>query len=791
MKSSLLLLLAIVLTALVNAQLTRQQLDSIRNLTEQDYKHMLSQLNITSIRQGANGNDPKAPNAANYDEAKANPYPVLPDPLVLKNGQKVTDAKTWWSKRRPEIVEDFDREIYGRMPANTPAVKWETVAVINDLVGDIPAITKRLIGHVDNSSYPSIKVDIQLTLTTPANATGSVPVIMEFGWVFPPGFRPPQNTTPTGPTWQQQVLAKGWGCAVLIPTSVQADNGAGLTQGIIGLMNKGERRKPDDWGALRAWGWGASRALDYFETDRSVDAKQVGLEGHSRYGKATAVAMADDPRFAIAFISSSGEGGVKLHRRNAGEIVENVAASGEYHWMAGNFIKYAGPLNWNDLPVDAHELLALCAPRPVFISAGNIGDGWVDVRGMFMAGVAAGPVYRLLGKKDFGTIEFPKVEQGLMSGDISYRQHNGGHTPGPNWPTFLEFADRYIKSKSKIEIKRIANIKGLKDYFKDYFSIGVAVSPRSLKTDEAQLILQQFNSVTPENAMKMGPIHPQENEYNWRGADSIAAFAKRNSLKLRGHTLCWHSQAPRWFFVDSAGKTVSKEVLLQRLKDHITTVVQRYKGTIYAWDVVNEVISDKKDEYYRNSEFYKICGEEFIAKAFQWAHEADPDALLFYNDYNEIDAVKREKIFRLVKGLKDAGIPIHGLGLQGHWAVNEPSEGQLDSTLNRFAQLGVTLQITELDISVYPKEHNARERRRDDADTAFTAQKEQRQMEVYKMCFRLFRKYKNAISGVTFWNISDRDSWLDNFPVRGRKDYPLLFDKDLKPKKAFWEVVRF
>ena len=333
--------------------------------------------------------------------------------------------------------------------------------------------------------------------------------------------------------------------------------------------------------------------------------------------------------------------------------------------------------------------------------------------------------------------------------------------------------------------------KGLKDYYKDYFTIGVAVSPRALKTDEAQLILDQFNSITAENAMKMGPIHPLEKEYNWAGADSIAAFAKRNGLKLRGHTLCWHSQAPRWFFTDSTGKPVSKEVLLARLKDHITTVVSRYKGTIYAWDVVNEVIADAPGTYFRNSEFYRICGEDFVAKAFEYAHAADPDALLFYNDYNEISASKRAKIIKLVKGLKEAGVPIHGIGLQGHWAVNEPSREQLDSTLREFAQLGLKLQITELDISVYPKEHNARDRKAEDYKTEFTADKEQMQLEKYKMIFELFRKYKSAISGVTFWNISDRSSWLDNFPVRGRKDYPLLFDKDLKPKKVFWEVVKF
>jgi len=333
--------------------------------------------------------------------------------------------------------------------------------------------------------------------------------------------------------------------------------------------------------------------------------------------------------------------------------------------------------------------------------------------------------------------------------------------------------------------------KGLKDYYKDYFTMGVAVSPRALQTDEAQLILQQFGSLTAENAMKMGPIHPEENRYNWAGADSIAAFAKRNKLKLRGHTLCWHSQTPRWFFTTAAGDTVSKEVLLQRLKEHITAVVTRYKDVIYAWDAVNEVISDNPNEFYRNSAFYRICGDEFIAKAFEYAHAADPKAILFYNDYNEINPVKREKIIRMIKDLRAKGIPVHGIGLQGHWAVSEPSREQLEKTLEDFSKLGLPIQITELDISIYPKEHNARERKAADYDTVFSAEKEAKQVEMYKLCFELFRKYKKSITGVTFWNISDRSSWLDNFPVRGRKDYPLLFDKNLKPKKAFYAVVEF
>ncbi len=434
----------------VNAQQTAEKAGGlqppVRLTAEEDHQRLMTLLHITSIRRGPSGN-PKAPDAANFDEAKANPYPALPDPLRLESGKPVKTAAVWWQKRRAEIVEDFDREIYGRVPALTPSVKWEVTSTTEDMNGDVPIVTKKLVGHVDNSAYPLVTVDIELTLSTPAKAKGPVPVMMEFGFVFPggrtpPGFPPP----PPGPTWQQQLLAKGWGYAILIPATVQADNGAGLTQGIIGLVNKGQPRKVDDWGALRAWAWGASRALDYLETDKAVDARQVGIEGLSRYGKAALVTMAYDQRFAIGFIGSSGEGGAKLHRRNFGEQVENVAGSGEYHWVAGNFIKYAGPLNAGDLPVDSHELIALCAPRPVFISVGSqqVEGGWVDAKGMFLAAVGAGPVYRLLGKQDLGTTEFPPMETALIDGEVAFRQHSGGHTTLPNWPTFLTFAARYI-----------------------------------------------------------------------------------------------------------------------------------------------------------------------------------------------------------------------------------------------------------------------------------------------------------------------------------------------------------
>ena len=414
---------------------------------EQDHKLMMEKLGIKALRQGANGRDPAAPNYANYDESKANPYPALPDPLTLANGKPVKSAKDWWKKRRPELVEIYDRQIYGRMPQNVPGVTWSVKESREDLVGGKPVLFRKLVGHVDNFSYPLLDVVIEAELTTPKDAQGSkrgVPVIVEF---FPFEFRgrfPP----PPSPTWQEQVIARGWAYAVLSTSTIQADNGAGLTKGIIGLVNKGQPRKPDDWGALRAWAWGASRLLDHLETLPEVDAKRAVIEGVSRFGKAALVTMAYEPRYAIGFIGSSGAGGAALARRNWGEKLENVAGTGEYHWMAGNYIKYAAdPLGANDLPVDAHELIALAAPRPLFIGAGTLeqGDGWVDPKGMFLAAKAASPVYRLLGKRAIDATEWPATETPLTAGELAYRQHAGGHTSGPNWPTFLDFAARYFE----------------------------------------------------------------------------------------------------------------------------------------------------------------------------------------------------------------------------------------------------------------------------------------------------------------------------------------------------------
>lgn len=290
--------------------------------------------------------------------------------------------------------------------------------------------------------------------------------------------------------------------------------------------------------------------------------------------------------------------------------------------------------------------------------------------------------------------------------------------------------------------------------------------------------------------MKMGPIHPEEGRYNWTDADAIVQFATQNGIRMRGHTLCWHNQTPRWFFTDAAGNPVTKEVLLARMKSHIETVVGRYKGKIYAWDVVNEAIPDGGPDFYRKSKFFEIIGEEYIERAFEYAHAADPNAQLFYNDYNTESPGKRERIYGLVKRLKEKGVPIHGVGLQGHWSLDEPTAAGLEESITKFASLGLKVQITELDVSVYPKEHERRARR-DTDKSEFTPEMNEKQAAHYKMLFSVLRKHKNHITGVTFWNVSDKSSWLDNFPVQNRKDYPLLFDVNLQPKKAFHEVVNF
>ncbi len=497
--------------------------------TLEDHKRMMDLLQVASLRPMTNGMDPSSPDYANYDETKATAKSPVPDVLVLKSGSRIATPQDWWSLRRPQIMEDFDREVYGRIPEAAKEVKvtWTVTATSEELVGDIPVVHRTLRGHVDNSSYPLIDVNITASVTTPAGAVGRVPVMIEFGSDPFGGTRaPPPN--PLGPDtlakslgltaeqaaairplateilrrqndaavlqarlsaantgleakisahltedqqpqlarifraraardtglvtgsmpWQQLVLAQGWGFGSLNPNSIQPDTGRSLTSaGIIALVNQGQGRKPDDWGALRAWAWGAGRLIDFFETDPLVDAKQVGFEGISRYGKAVIVAMAYEPRAAVAFVGSAGEAGTKLYRHLMGETVENLASHEEYHWMAGNIIKYGGPLTVDDLPVDAHELIALCAPRPVFVSCGTgDGDAWQDPHGMFMAAALASPVYELLGKRGLGISQMPDPGVLLTQGELAFRQHEQGHTNRPNWPVFVEFAARYLRA---------------------------------------------------------------------------------------------------------------------------------------------------------------------------------------------------------------------------------------------------------------------------------------------------------------------------------------------------------
>ena len=497
--------LALVLPILVSCFAARAQSSAARApvtfTAEQDHQNMMDQLGIKALRPGPSGNE-KAPNHANYDEAKANPFPDIPDPLTLNNGQKVTSPQEWWNQRRPELVEMFAQYVYGRVPKDVPKVSWTVTAVDHEMIGFTPVIAKDLVGQVDNTSYPAINVRLHMTLVTPANSKGPVPVLMMFGRA---GF--PSPNEPSGdelerlnsawkalliqqdrslkdviakhPAWQPmkatpfqfpqmnedgdlpntwQLVAAGWGFVLFDPASVQADDGAGITRGIIGLVNKGQPRTPEDWGALRAWAWGAGRGLDYLETDPAVDAKHVGIEGVSRYGKAALVTMAFDPRFAIVLVGSSGKGGSTLLRRNFGEAVESLTG-GEYYWLAGNFMKYGasdatfGSKTPGDLPVDSNELIALCAPRPALISYGipEKGDAkWLDHEGSFMATVDASRVYQLLGAKglavegDFHTAKMPPVNEGLLGGQLAWRQHDGGHTDAPNMKWFIQWADGQI-----------------------------------------------------------------------------------------------------------------------------------------------------------------------------------------------------------------------------------------------------------------------------------------------------------------------------------------------------------
>lgn len=440
-------LLIAAIPAFANAQFfmmgggNRANQDSLRQIAAADYRNMLDQLGIQAPREGRQPNSKDESKHPNYDELTANPYPFYPEALVTNSGKKVKNASMWYKQRRPEIVQMFEDEVYGHIPENVPSVTW---TVTNEEKKDFkgtPVVVRTLRGTADNSSYPAIKVEIQANIVYPENAK-NVPVVIEFGFVQ----ADPTRTRGNQASWQQMVIERGWAAASINPSSIQADAGSGLTNGIIGLCNKGGYRKPTDWGSLRAWGWGASRLIDYLEGCSEFDATKTAIEGVSRYGKAALVAMAFEERIAAGFIASSGKSGAAGWRRDCGESIGNIVSDEEYHWVAGNLIKYgAEPLCENDIPVDQHELIALCAPRACFISTGSwAGDKWQDVVGSFISASKASEVYELLGEKGLGTELFPGMDAGLMEGRLAYRQHHGGHEAGPNWPIFLDWFDRMV-----------------------------------------------------------------------------------------------------------------------------------------------------------------------------------------------------------------------------------------------------------------------------------------------------------------------------------------------------------
>ena len=336
----------------------------------------------------------------------------------------------------------------------------------------------------------------------------------------------------------------------------------------------------------------------------------------------------------------------------------------------------------------------------------------------------------------------------------------------------------------------------LKDAYKNYFMIGVALNQRNVSNDDQiNLVKAEFNSITAENDMKPGELHPKEGEWNWEKADKIANFCRQNGIKLRGHCLCWHSQFADWMFTDKKGREVKKEVFYERLREHIHTVVNRYKDVVYCWDVVNEAMEDNPrpnfangkftpGSPYRQSRHFKLCGDEFIAKAFEFAREADPNALLFYNDYNECDPGKRDRIYDMVKKMKDAGVPIDGIGMQGHYNVYGPTEEDIDAAITKYKELVKHIHVTELDIRMNTEMGGQLRFSRGEnkpvagyMNTLLTDQ--------YNRIFKIFRKHKDVIDCVTFWNLGDRDSWL------GVNNHPLPFDENYKPKQAYYAIKNF
>ncbi len=802
--------------------------------TRQDHQNMLEQLGITKLRPGRNGN-PNSPNAANYDEAKANPYPELPKILKMATGEKVDTPEVWWERRRPEIVELLENEVYGLIPENVPDVKWEIRQTREVEAGGKPAIQTELVGVVNNSACPEIKVNISMSLTLPKEAIEPVPVLMSFGWT-PFEMQRFNNRGvgrrggPRPPSKRDQLVAAGWGCATLNPLTVQDDTGgfqpprfgpgadpkaeptgAGLTRGVIGLTNLGQPRGPDQWGALRAWAWGASRGLDFLETLPEVDSKRVGIAGVSRYGKAALVTMAFDERFAMGLIASSGAGGTALHRRNFGESPANLAASGEYHWMAGNYLKYSaddssfGRSTVADLPVDSHMAIALCAPRFTFISHGipEKGDAnWLDHRGSFMAAIAAQPVFRLLGASglgrgdDYRTEQMPGVNVDLIDGALAWRQHDGGHTDGPNVPHFIRWAQARWERDRDQNSPQISQVdrRSLQEAVGDRFKLGVGISHAVVQQPEdTALILQHFQMITPENCMKPQGIHPAEGKWSFEATDRFVNFARANQLEIVGHCLVWakDDRTDEWMMQEN-GKPVTRETLLRRIETHIATVVERYADAATMWDVVNEAIGDSDNGLLRDSVYSRTTGVDFIVTAFQAARAKDPDALLIYNDYNCHKPGKREKLIELLTQLKQLGTPVDAYGMQGHFELGDDSIPQLRETFDELRKLDIKVVVSELDIDVVTRgrwwadggKHRDELASYDPYQDGLPAEIQQQQIQQYVELFKLFSEYSDIIERVSFWNLHDGQSWLNYFPWR-RVNYPLLFDRNRQPKPVF------
>jgi hypothetical protein len=380
---------------------------------------------------------------SNYSEDKVPPY-TLPDPLVTSDGQRVTSAEMWVKKRRPEILKFYQSDIYGRIPENAPKVTWE-VAETDTKARDGAATLRRVVGRVgDKQDGPRLN----LTVYTPAKADGPVPMLLSITFGF--GGAGARGRGPGGGGFDPvaEVLGRGWGYASLGYGDIQPDRAGRWTEGVIGLtLKEGQTQPaPDEWGTISAWAWGVSRCIDYFETDKSVNAKRVAITGASRLGKTVLWAGAQDERVAAVFSVVSGEMGASLIRRDWGETLDDMAQN--FPWQfAGNLQKWVG--KWNDLPVDQHMLIALCAPRPVYVN-GGLTDQWSDPKGEFLALVGAGPVYRLLGAKDLGVTELPPLDKPVTGGDLAFHYHSSGHTAVPaDWKAFLDFADRHYKAAAK------------------------------------------------------------------------------------------------------------------------------------------------------------------------------------------------------------------------------------------------------------------------------------------------------------------------------------------------------